>query len=480
MPKQLQSPVLRFPVAALVVGAITVIYFKGIHVEIATVSLTLLLAVLVISAAWGLTYAVFTALLSTLVLDYFFLPPVGTLNITDPQDWVALLAFLVTAIIASRLSERARREAVAANWRRNEIGQLYAFCQRLLFMENMAELLNAIPNFVVETFGVTNVSMLLARSRRIYYSDLAKGAVATEELYAALERDEPVFDSGRGVNIVPVRMGLRSVGVVAMVGGAVSWETVEALGSLIAVAMEHAMAAEKLSKSEAARETEHLRTVLLDSVAHEFRTPLTCIKGAVTSLLYEDLPLGAGQRRDLLTIIDEESDRLNRLIGQAAETAQLEGGQIKLHFEPHDIKEAVDAALDQCELTLKKHPVEVALLPGLPKVQIDVVRIADVLAHFLGNAAKYSAPGSAIHISGEVEDRRLRISVADHGPGLDDFEQPLIFEKFYRGAGLSSKVQGTGMGLAIAKAIVEAHGGTIGVTSQLGHGSVFYCALPLA
>lgn len=475
----LRVSLLRYITGAVVVAAITALYFKVIHVTAATVSTTFLLAVLVISALWGLRYAVATSILATLAFNYFFLPPIGTLTIADPQNWVALFAFLMTALIASQLSERARRAAIVADRRRHELEQLYFFSQRLLSTENVLELLNAIPAEVVQDFEVKGAAMLVSNTQKVYYSDVTiRDIVSADELKSALARGEPAGDPKRELHFVPLRVGVRPTGVIAVIREGLSRETLDALANLIAIAIEHVKAAESLNKSEAARESEQLRTALLDSVTHEFRTPLTGIKGSVTTLL-SNPNLDAGQKHELLTIIEEGSDRIDRLIGEAAEMAQLDSGKVTLHFELHDISEAIDGALERRRQTLERHKVEVKLSPDLPAVRMDVVRIAEVLEHFLTNAAKYSPANTTIHITSEVSDRRLVTSVADHGPGIDGFEQSLIFEKFYRGQEQRSLVPGTGMGLAIAKAIVEAHGGTIGVVSQPGHGSVFYFSLPL-
>jgi two-component system sensor histidine kinase KdpD len=182
----------------------------------------------------------------------------------------------------------------------------------------------------------------------------------------------------------------------------------------------------------------------------------------------------------LLTVINEESDRLNRLVGEAAEMAQLDANQVELQLGTHRIQEAVEDALEKSKALLGTHPITVSLPDNLPAVRMDTGRITEVLGQLLENAAKYSSPQAPIQITGELRDRMVMTSVADLGPGIDDFEQGLIFEKFYRGRNQRLQVQGTGMGLAIAKAIVEAHGGEIGVTSQLGHGSVFYFTLPAA
>ena len=178
-------------------------------------------------------------------------------------------------------------------------------------------------------------------------------------------------------------------------------------------------------------------------------------------------------------MIDEETDRLNRLVGEAAEMAQLDSGMFKLDLQPHAIRDALQPALEDAKTSLEHHPVEVTVAPDVPNVLMDVQRIREVLMHLLENAGKYSDPGVPIKVTSEIKDNQLVTSVADRGPGIDSFEQSLIFEKFYRGQHQRYTAPGTGMGLAIAKVIVEAHGGTIGVVSQLGSGSVFSFTLPL-
>ncbi len=254
--------------------------------------------------------------------------------------------------------------------------------------------------------------------------------------------------------------------------------TAPQLASVVTV-VNKAAAVEKLGRAEAARENERLRSALLDSITHEFRTPLTSIKASITSLI-SDFQLDQTQRQELLTIINEESDRLNRLVGEATEMAQLDAHEVKLNIEPQHIREAIDGALEESKPLLRAHPIEVGLPNYLPPVLMDVDRIKEVLRHLLENAAKYSAPDSPIFISSEVQNGRVVTNVADRGAGIDDLERSMIFDKFYRGQGQRHRVQGTGMGLAIAKAIVEAHGGRIGVTSQLSQGSVFSFGLPIA
>ncbi|HMK29648.1 MAG TPA: ATP-binding protein [Terriglobales bacterium] len=472
--------ILRFGVAAAIDFAIVWVYYRLIHVNTTTVGFSFLLAVLIVSAAWGLKYATFMAVVATLAYNYFFLPPVLRFTIADPQNWVALFAFLATAVIASNLAERARREARQSDDRRREVERLYAFSQQLLVSESVFGLLNNLPGYIVEAFGVSGAAIFLDHKQKTYYSDLGVQArLPVERLKSVSGRGEPVLDRENEVCFMPIRMGVRPMGALGVLACRLSRETLEAIGSLVAIAIERANTMEKLTKAEASRESDRLRSLLLDSVTHEFRTPLTAIKASAETLLSE-VQLDKPQLKELATVINEESDRLDRLVEEAGEVAQLDAHQIELHLEPHGIRQAADLALQQSRHALENHPVDMTIPDGLPAVPMDVKRIAEVLSQLLENAGKYSPPDTPIHITAELRDRQVVTSVADHGPGIDDIEQTMIFEKFYRGRNQRISVQGTGMGLAIAKAIVELHGGTIGLTSQLGRGSVFWFTLPVA
>jgi two-component system sensor histidine kinase KdpD len=474
----LRRDVLRFLACAAVIILVVAAYRRVTAINPTTVALTLLVAVLIFSAAWGLRYAVFLAVFATLALNYYFLPPVGTFRIAETQNWVALLSFLAAAVIASQLSERARNEALHATQRRTEIERLYAFSQRLLTTENVPELLNSIPRDVAQSFGVTDAALFVAGRADIYRSSSSIRRLDGEQLRAIAARGEPTIDREHELSFTPLRLGVRSVGAIGLCGRLLSRETLEALGTLIAIAIERTAAIEKLAKAEASREGEKLRSAILDSVTHEFRTPLTAIKASATSLL-SDPNLDSAQRQELITVIDEETDRLNHLVGEAAEMAQLDANQVVLQREPHHIREAIQRAVEEASQSLANHTLKIDIADDLPLVSIDLERIKDVIVQLLENAGKYSPAGAAIHITAEVKGCTLEVNVADHGPGIDEFEQSLIFDKFYRGKNERYRVQGTGMGLAIAKAVLEAHGGSIDVISQLGQGSVFSFAVPL-
>lgn len=471
---------IQFITVLAIVAGITAFFREALpEVNQTTVALAFLMAILAVSAVWGMAVSVFMSVAAVLAFNYFFLPPIGRLTIADPQNWVALFAFLVTAIVGSQLSARMRREADAANQRRREIEKLYLFSQKLLGEGNVIQLLNAIPNHMADSFDTGAASLFLADKNKFYRSGRGVPQIDEEKMKAAFSRDEPSVDPQARFCFAPVRLGLRPIGSFGTSGSLLSRETLEAAGTLIGISIERARAVEQLSKTEADREGERLKSALLDSITHDFRTPLTSIKASVTSLLSAGGDDSA-QKSELLSVIDEECDRLNRLVAEAAEIAQLESGEIELEFSPVTVEHLIEAALAHCRKALGSRQVRVEVPSGLAPVRADLNRAKEVLIQLIDNANLYSPKDHPISISAEANGNFVTIGVADQGPGIDEFEQGMIFDKFYRGKDQRYLIQGTGMGLPIAKTIVEAHGGSMGLTSQVGHGSVFSFTLPTA
>ncbi|HEV2304388.1 MAG TPA: DUF4118 domain-containing protein [Candidatus Acidoferrales bacterium] len=476
----IQRRAFRFVTVLIIVAGITA-FFRGFLPEVneTTVALSFLMAILAVSAVWGMAVSALMSVAAMLAFNYFFLPPVGTFTIADPQNWIALFAFLATAVVGSQLSGRMRREADAANQRRKEIERLYVFSQKLLGEGNVIQLLNAIPNHMAESFEAGAASLFLADKNKFYRSGRGAPQLDEEKMKSAFSKDEPSIDLQGSFCFAPIRLGLRPIGSFGVSGTLLSRQTLEAAGTLIGIAIERARAVEQLSKTEADRQGERLKSALLDSITHDFRTPLTSIKASATSLLSSE-DQGAQQRHELLSVIDEECDRLNHLVEEATEIARLESGEVELEFRSVPVEQLVEAALAHCRKALGAREVRVNIPVELPPVRADVKRVKEVLVQLIDNANLYSPKERPITVSAEASANFVTINVADQGPGIEDLEQGMIFDKFYRGKDQRYLIQGTGMGLPIAKAIVLAHAGSIGVTSQVGRGSVFSFTLPIA
>ena len=456
---------------------IVAVYHLWLHVSQTTVALTLLMLVLFLAAKWGLRYAVVTSVVATVCYNFYFLPPIGTLTISDPQNWLGLFAFLTVSVVGSRLAERAREEADDARVRQRELEVLYGLSRELLQTENVASLLNAIsPAIMMVTRADAIVLYLLDGDRRYMAGDssaIQMDDVGLRQMSQTLPAPDMVGAQAR----VPLRVGVRPRGLLLINGVSLSMETLVAMGGLISVSIDREQALEDVSRGEAAKESERLRSLMIDSITHELRTPLTAIKAAASTLLLPKA-LEPEEQRELLTVIDEESDRLNRLVSEAVEMAQLDTQEVHMTFGSMSVEELVTQAMESCSSLLEGRKVKVSL-PTLPPVMADRDFITKVLTNLIENATKYSGEGSPIFISADRKGEMVSVSVADHGMGIDLSEQGLIFERFYRASVPGQQTSGTGMGLAISRAIIEAHHGTLSVTSQLGEGSVFSFTLPV-
>lgn len=354
-----------YMVAVIGIAAITgLLKLLGEHVNSTTVALGLLLIVLFVATGWGARPAILASLLGVVCFNFFYLPPVGRLHVDDPDNWVALFAFLITAVTAGQLWARAKRQAAEAEEARGE----------------------------------------------------------SERLYTELED-----------------------------------------------------AFERASQAKALEQSERLKSALLDAVTHDLRTPLTSIKASVTTLLddrhsrtdgEEFGMLDAEGRREMLEVIDEETDRLNHFIEGLVELARIEAGEMHLRRRWGSVEEIVATALERARPRTREHQTRVRLEDGLPTVRVDDRAVAEVVYTLVDNAAKYSPAGTIIKVEAKARDgRTVQLSVEDEGPGIPAELRERVFDKFFRamrdGDSSTRQPSGTGMGLAIAKGIIEAHGGRI-------------------
>jgi two-component system, OmpR family, sensor histidine kinase KdpD len=466
----------RFLMSVAGVGAVLVLYQHVVTVNATTVALSLLLVVLAVSARWGLAEATLASVLGLLGLNYYFLEPVGTFTIEDPQNWMALVAFLVTAVTASQLSERVRRRAAEAEERRLEIERLYELVQAMMPGGTPQRALRDFVQRVTQVFHCDAAAFYYLPGDEVIRSGPESNAVSDHDLQAAAEVEELTVDAARTRATTPIRLGGHPLGSMALLGPLPSDQTLLAIVNLIALTIEKARALEDASHMEAARHNEVLKSALLDSLAHDIKTPLTSIKAAVTSLLG-----GAAEPdRELLTIINEEADRLNLLAAEVIAMARVEAG--KLHLDKHPVEAArmVEAALSELGGLGRGRAVAVTAQRNLPHAWCDTELVQQVIKHLIENALKYSPEGSPVKITAEQKGEKIVIGVADSGVGIDEDERSRIFDKFFRGRRFRFETKGTGMGLAIAKGIMEAHGEKIWVESEPGQGSVFYISLPVA
>jgi two-component system sensor histidine kinase KdpD len=470
----------RWSLLAAALAGIVLVYRALSAVNPTIVALSLLLLILVVAANWSLRHAVVLSIAATACYNFFFLPPVGTFTIADPQNWLALLVFLSVSVIGSRLSQRIRAEATDARSRQREVELLLALSRELLQAEDIADLANSLPGIAGTVCHADGASLYLLNEDRVVQS--GKPLSAQTDLsalrYLSLSLTEPCsIDSNETLQTcIPLFAGVRPRGILVLVNTKLSKETSQAIGSLLSIALDRARALDELATGEAAKQSERLRTIILDSITHDLRTPLTSIKAAASTLLGNQA-ISSEDSLELLTVVDEETDRLNRLVSQAVEMAQLDTRQIQMHTVPISAEELVRRALHSCAGVLATERVTVEI-PNLPQMLADIDLTEKALCNILENAAKYSLSDSPIHISANTEDGFVRISVTDHGIGVAPSEKAFIFDRFYRVRSQTSGISGTGMGLSISRAILEAHGGTLTVTSQLGQGSMFTASLP--
>lgn len=469
----MQRKVVRFAASLLLVAGVTAAYRTYLHANNTTVALSLLLVVLGISAWWGLAEATAASIVAVLCFNFYFLPPVGTLTIQDPQNQIVFVAFLVTAVTASQLSARARRRTADAEARRQEVQRLYDLVQTTMLTGNPRKTIREFVQKVVQVFECEGAAFFYSQTEEVYRSGPESKPASDHDLRAAAEVSEATVDLGRRVATAPVRLGGRTLGSMALVGPLPPEQMVRAIANLLAISIEKARALEDASHAEAERQNEVLKSALLDSLAHDINTPLTSIKAAVTSLL----GTAESSHLELLTIINEEADRLNRLAAEVIAMARIEAGKLHLDKRPVQPEELIDAVLADLGPALGGRKVSFEVSPGLPAADADPEYIQQAIKQLLENALKYSPASSPITVSAAFQGGKIVMGVADRGPGIQENERALIFDKFFRGRQHRFETKGTGMGLAIAKGILAAHRERIWVESEPGHGSVFYFTL---
>lgn len=461
------------------IAAVTFLSFRLVPVNEITAGFLYLVAILFIATASGLVESTIASIAAMLCFNYYFLPPVGTLTISDPRNWVALFAFLATSLMASQLSARAKRRTREVIDRQNEIERLYSLSRALLLTDATRPIAKQIVERIAQAFESPEVALYNRSTGEIFRAGFDDPAAIDAELKDAAVRSEFLRDEDRGLAITPIRLGRQPIGSLAVRGASLSDAALQSLVNLVAIWLERALSEETLNRAEIARRSEELKSTLLDAIAHEFKTPLTSIKAVTTDLL-SDPAAGLDQhQRELISIADEGADRLSTLVTQAIQLARIEGGKFQLNRGIHFPSSLISSALRQMKSLTDGREIKVCVAEELPLVSVDAELVEMVIAHLIDNALKYSPRGTPISIGARMSDGHVVIYVADRGAGIGEEEQSRIFERFYR-ATKEQHLRGTGMGLAIAREIIHAHGEEISVTSKPGQGSEFSFSLPPA
>ncbi|HYL35800.1 MAG TPA: ATP-binding protein [Bryobacteraceae bacterium] len=482
MPARAQQPVatlaLRTALVLVIVAAITWICFRLVAVNATTAGFAYLLAILFIAASWGLTESIVGSLAAVLAYNFFFLPPIGKLTIADPQNWVALFAFLATSITASQLSMRVRRRAIEATVRQKEMETLYAFSRSILLIQPTETVPKQLALQIARSFAASAIALYDRETGETYRSGPQDFPDLSEQLREAATQGTFFRDIAARIVITSVRLGAQPIGSLGLRSVDLSDSALQSLANLVAIGLERARAQNAASRAEAARQSDELKSTLLDAVAHEFKTPLTSIKAASTALLSPQR-LQPEQERDLISVVDQEADRLSVLVTEAIQMARIEAGRVHLRRENYPVPELLQEVMEKLKPQADERSINLKIAPELPPVWVDRELIEVALRQLVDNALKYSPLESPVSLTAEAASGRVIVSVADHGPGIPESAQTRIFEKFYR-AEASRQIPGAGLGLVIAREIVHAHGGEIWVESKPGEGSIFRFSLPSA
>lgn len=462
----------RIAGSVALVGLISTAYFTVVRVNPTTVALCYLVAIVVIATVWGIAEAMTASVVAVLCFNLFFLPPVGTFTIADPQNWVAFFAFLVTAIIVSQLSGRARQRELDATGRQRDLERLYALSRALLLSDGAASAPGAIARHIAETFELEAVAVYDHRTDRVTWAG-QRDVPALDATLREVARRATAARDPSGLSVIAIQLGGAPIGSLAMPDRGMSDTVRQSISNLTAIGLERARVLQTTASAEAARQSSELRAAVLDALAHEFKTPLTSMKAAAGDLL-ERAAMG-GRERELLGIIDEDLDYFQGLVTDAVQMLRIDAGTFTVHRERHDLGAIVSATMRGFERRLEGHHVATDVEPALT-VDADRELLALALRQLVDNALKYSPASSTIAVRGRGNGE-VRIVVRNSGSVIPEREQPRVVERFYRGTH-ARQVPGTGMGLSIVQHIARAHGGTLDVESSVEAGTAFTLTLP--
>ncbi len=495
-PPRLHSPWSNYLRAMLPVAVCTAV--AGLmhpYFDLSNLIMVYLLGVMVVAVRLGRGPALVASALSVAVFDFFFVPPAFTLGVSDTQYLVTFAVMLLAALVISTMAVRMRDQAEWARLREQRTATLYTLTRELAGLRSAEEIVEASARTLRDLFGSRVVILLPDASGRVEVrageaSLLGPEAHDRGTAQWVLERGEPAGMgtqtlSGAQALYLPLRASRGPNGVLGVRPANVrdllrpdQFRLLETCADQTALALERADLAVQAERARVNAEAERLRSTLLASVSHDLRTPLATITGAASSLLEEGRDLPGEVRRELAESIAEEAGRLNRLVGNLLDMTRLESGALQVRKEWHLLEEIIGATLDRLEPRLEGRPVQVTIPEHVGLVPLDDVLVEQALFNLVENAVKHTPAGTPIEIRADAEGGRATVEVADRGPGIRPGDEQRVFEKFYR-ARDGGAPGGIGLGLTIARGIVEAHGGSLTAANREGGGALFRLTLPV-
>lgn len=459
------------------IAAVTIVFTRLIRVNAPTVGFTLLVVVLGAATLCGFRASALVSVAAMLCFNFFFLPPVGLFTIADPENWVALSAFLATALVASHLSARATSQAEEARHHQMETERLYALSRLILLSDPSRPLGQQAAQGIAQIFDSPTVMILDGKTNLRFQGGPVEADWLADQLQDVIRRGGHQRDEARDIDLWPISLGGEPVAALAAAGLHMSDGAVQSMLNLVAIALERVRTEEAANRAEAARQSEEFKSTLLDAIAHEFKTPLTSIKAAATGLRALHQTVRPDQE-ELAAIIEEETDRLSALVTEAVRMAEIDAGKVK----PRRGSVPADALVAAARKSFEGRGAERLFTRPSAGVQlmVDSELFTLALRQVLDNALKYSEPGTPVHCEVAQGPERVFIRITDAGPGIPEKDRERIFDKFYRRPRERDQVAGSGMGLHIAREIARIHGGDLYVESGQPTGAVFCFALPAA
>lgn len=504
-------PALALGVSLVAIAVLTAI-LAPLHGRLALLNVGMLYLILVVllTVRFGLGAGILASVLVNLALNFFFVPPLHRLSVSESENLIALLVFLGVTALTSTLLARAERGETLAREREREAALMFDLSRGVITDPGSRTVLPILCGKVRHAFGAESAAIFRYANGRWTFTAADGLAVGTEipgdeRLMAtrALESGEVVSLHGalRGghaparivgrasigtpVAMVPLSASGQQLGVLRLTGslqtnppGTDGGRLLAAFAHVAALAINHQRLLQELTASRALQEADVLKTALLSTVSHELRTPLASIKASVTSLLEATADWDERARQEFLTAIDEETDRLTALVSNLLDLSRLEGGALAMQRDWYDLCEFLETVGERMRSRSRQRPIVVDTSGADGDVFIDYVLAGQAIQNLLENADKFSPPGRPIHVSAQAVNGGLDVRVDDEGPGIPPDERAHVFDKFFRGRDARGQVPGTGLGLAIARGMAAAHGAAIRAEEAPAGGARLVVSLP--